>query len=262
MFGYCSDNDEGAGNCILDDHSLHGHYPSLRLQPLLYGPCCTSVGLADCYLLHLVCSPCPLWDLLLFPCKCTSILWSAPWTIFLSVQVYAFARDGGIPYSKTWRRLHPVTKVPANAIWLCTAVAILIALPILKLSVVFTATSSMCTIGWVGAYAVPLFARMVVAEESFKRGPFHLGRASRWVCGVAFLWVCYTCSVFLLPTEYPIEWSTFNYAPVAVGLVMSFSMLWWLLDARKWFRGPIRNIPQETEHNFRTLPSINQVWTT
>eukprot|EP00250_Pteridium_aquilinum_P019113 c24301_g1_i1 orf=93-1733(-) len=159
--------------------------------------------------------------------------------------VYAFARDGGIPFSKTWRRLHKRTKVPANAVWLCTAIAILIAIPILKLSVVFTAMSSMCTIGWVGAYAVPLFARMVVAEEGFKRGPFHLGRASRWVCGVAFMWVCYTCSAFLLPTAYPIEWGNFNYAPVAVGLVMSLSMVWWFLDARKWFTGPLRNIAKE-----------------
>ncbi|MCO5606157.1 hypothetical protein L7F22_060344, partial [Adiantum nelumboides] len=130
------------------------------------------------------------------------------------VQVYAFSRDGRIPLSKTWRKLHLETKVLANAVWLCAAIAILIGLPILKLNVLFTAISSMCTIGWVDAYAVPLCARLVVPEGKFRRGPFHLGKASRWVCGVAFGWVCYTCSVFLLPTSYPIEWGNFNYAPV------------------------------------------------
>lgn len=164
--------------------------------------------------------------------------------------VYAFSRDGGIPLSKTWRKLQPQTRVPVNAVWLCSGIAILIALPILKLNVLFTAICSMCTIGWMGAYAVPLCARLVVPEGRFKRGPFHLGRASRWVSAVALMWVCYTCSVFLLPTGYPIEWGNFNYAPIAVGLVMAFSMLWWVLDARKWFTGPIPNIRRVKEEAF------------
>ena len=112
----------------------------------------------------------------------------------------------------------------------------------MKVNVVFTAITSICTIGWVGGYAVPIFARMVMSEKNFKPGPFYLGKARRPVCLVAFLWICYTCSVFLLPTLYPITWDTFNYAPAALGVALGIIMLWWLLDARKWFKGPVRNI--------------------
>ncbi|KAL5538823.1 hypothetical protein UlMin_044133 [Ulmus minor] len=142
--------------------------------------------------------------------------------------VYALSRDKGIPFSSVWQKLHPKHKVPSNAVWL--------------FNVVFTAITSICTIGWVGGYAVPIFARMVMKEKNFKPGPFYLGKASRPVCLVAFLWICYTCSVFLLPTFYPISWNTFNYAPVALGVGLGLIMLWWVLDARKWFRGPVRNI--------------------
>ncbi|KAK6125561.1 hypothetical protein DH2020_040695 [Rehmannia glutinosa] len=156
--------------------------------------------------------------------------------------VYALSRDKGIPFSSIWRKLHPKHKVPSNAVWLCAAICILLGLPILKVNVVFTAITSICTIGWVGGYAVPIFARLVMAEEDFNAGPFYLGRARRPICLVAFLWICYTCSVFLLPTYYPITWDTFNYAPVALGVGLGLIMLWWMVDARKWFKGPVRNI--------------------
>ncbi|KDO57519.1 hypothetical protein CISIN_1g010352mg [Citrus sinensis] len=159
--------------------------------------------------------------------------------------VYALSRDKGIPFSSIWRQLHPKHKVPSNAVWLCAAICIILGLPILKVNVVFTAITSICTIGWVGGYAVPIFARMVMAEQKFNAGPFYLGKASRPICLIAFLWICYTCSVFLLPTFYPISWDTFNYAPVALGVGLGLIMLWWLLDARKWFTGPVRNIDNE-----------------
>ncbi|VVA13517.1 PREDICTED: amino-acid permease [Prunus dulcis] len=131
--------------------------------------------------------------------------------------VYALSRDNGIPFSPIWRKLHPRTKVPTNAVWLCAAI-------------------------------VPIFARLVMAEENFKPGPFYLGRASRPVCLVAFLWICYACSAFLLPTFYPLGWKTFNYAPVAVSVVLTVVMLWWALDARNWFKGPVRNIDVQNEN--------------
>eukprot|EP00257_Ricinus_communis_P025904 XP_025013318.1 amino-acid permease BAT1 homolog isoform X2 [Ricinus communis] len=176
------------------------------------------------------------------------IIWGSFFFCGLSVTtsagrvVYALSRDKGVPYSPIWRKIHPKYKVPRNAVWLCAAIGIILGVPILKLDVVFTAIISVSTIGWVGGYAVPIFARLIMDESNFKPGPFYLGRASRPICLVAFLWICYTCSAFLLPTVYPIQWKTFNYAPVALGVCLTLIMLWWVLDARKWFKGPVRNI--------------------
>ncbi|KAH9293087.1 hypothetical protein KI387_041705, partial [Taxus chinensis] len=64
--------------------------------------------------------------------------------------VYALSRDGGVPFSRIWRKVHPKYKVPANAVWLCAVLCMLLGLPILKVNVVFTAITSICTIGWVG----------------------------------------------------------------------------------------------------------------
>lgn len=157
-------------------------------------------------------------------------------------QVYALSRDGGIPYAKVFRKLHPKYKVPANAVWLSAFIAALLALPVLKSDVAFNAIASITTIGWVGGYAVPIFFRIIIPSHKFKPGPFHLGKASRLIHSVAFLWILYTCAVFLLPTGYPITWENFNYAPVALGVVLSLVMLWWFVDARYWFKGPVREV--------------------
>ena len=68
--------------------------------------------------------------------------------------------------------MHLKRKVPSNAVWLCAAICSLLGLPLLKVKVEFTAVTSLCTIGWVGGYAVPIFATMVMAQKNFKAGPF------------------------------------------------------------------------------------------
>ncbi|XP_058756727.1 amino-acid permease BAT1 homolog isoform X1 [Vicia villosa] len=68
---------------------------------------------------------------------------------------YAPSIDKGVSFSLLWRKLHPKHKVPTNVVWLCAAICILLGLPILKVNVVFTTITSICTIGWVGGYAAP-----------------------------------------------------------------------------------------------------------
>ncbi|KAF6170528.1 hypothetical protein GIB67_031936 [Kingdonia uniflora] len=176
------------------------------------------------------------------------IIWGSFFFCGLSITtsaarvVYALSRDKGIPFSHIWRKVHPKHKVPTNAVWLCAAICIILGFPILKSNVAFNAIISISTVGWVGGYAVPIFSRLVMDDKNFKPGPFYLGRARRPICLVAFLWICYTCSVFLLPTLYPIKWNNFNYAPIGLGICLSMIMLWWVLDARYWFKGPVRNI--------------------
>lgn len=61
---------------------------------------------------------------------------------------------------------------------------------------------------------------------------------------VAFLWVLYTVVAFCLPTTFPItgeDWeNNFNWAPVAIISCLILLTVWWVLDARFWFRGPLK----------------------
>ena len=47
-----------------------------------------------------------------------------------------------------------------------------------------------------------------------------------------------------VPWNDSFDWKTFNYAPIAVGVVTLLVTIWWNVSAKNWFKGPIRNIDE------------------
>jgi amino acid permease (GABA permease) len=162
-----------------------------------------------------------------------------------SRMIYAFARDGAIPGSRFWHRINPRTRTPTNSIWLATVGAFILGLPYLFNSVAYAAVTSIAVIGLYIAYIIPVFLRLR-AGDSFQPGPWSLGRWSRLVGTIATIWVVFIAILFMLPQAVPVNVANFNYAPVAVGVVLLFAGGWWLLSARRWFRGPkVQGTPEE-----------------
>ncbi|GAA4839590.1 amino acid permease [Kitasatospora terrestris] len=154
-----------------------------------------------------------------------------------SRMIYAFSRDGALPFSRTWHRINPNTRTPTNAVWLAVVGALALGLPYLINATAYAAVTSIATIGLYIAYVIPTFLRLRQGDR-FVRGPWHLGRASRPIGVVAVLWVTVITVLFMLPQVNPITAKNFNYAPVAVAVVLGFAALWWVLSARKWFLNP------------------------
>lgn len=89
--------------------------------------------------------------------------------------------------------------------------------------------------------AIPIALRVIYARK-FVRGPFHLGPFSFPVAITAVVWIAFISIAFILPSENPVNSQTLNYAIVAVGIVLAYCMGFWVLSARKWFTGPIKQI--------------------
>jgi len=93
-------------------------------------------------------------------------------------------------------------------------------------------------IGLYIAYVLPTFLRLKQGD-SFERGPWHLGRWSRPIGIIAVAWVVFITVLFMLPQfTFDLTGTTFNYAPLAVLVVLGFAGIWWLVSARHWFKGP------------------------
>ncbi|MGZ3687544.1 MAG: amino acid permease, partial [Bdellovibrionota bacterium] len=142
-----------------------------------------------------------------------------------SRMVYAFARDGGLPFSRALARVSPTHQVPANAIWALSALAFSVALSV-KL---YSAVVSMAVVAIYLSYGLPILAAFV-AGRKLQKGPFTLGRLSPLVRGVALLWVAFITVVFVLP---PNEQSGEVLAVAVSGLAIL-----WFARVRKRFRGP------------------------
>jgi amino acid permease (GABA permease) len=154
-----------------------------------------------------------------------------------SRMIYAFSRDGALPGSSFWHRVNKRTRTPTNAIWLAAGGALILGLPYLWNYAAYAAVTSIAVIGLYIAYVTPTFLRLRKGED-FKRGPWHLGRWSYVVGWTAVVWVVIIFFLFMLPQVGPITFTTFNYAVIAVLVVIGFAGIYWLVSARHWFKGP------------------------
>ncbi|MFD7921213.1 amino acid permease [Streptomyces sp. NPDC059740] len=161
-----------------------------------------------------------------------------------SRMIYAFSRDGALPFSRVWHTVSPRTRTPVAAVWLAAAGALVLGLPYLINSTAYAAVTSIAVIGLCIAYVTPTLLRLARGAD-FERGPWHLGRWSRPVGVVAVAWVAVITVLFMLPQVSPVTWRTFNYAPVAVLVVLGFAALWWMASARRWF---LAEAPVAAEH--------------
>ncbi|KJA24697.1 hypothetical protein HYPSUDRAFT_214332 [Hypholoma sublateritium FD-334 SS-4] len=161
-----------------------------------------------------------------------------------SRMMYAFARDGGIPGHKFLAKVSPQWKSPIRTVWLACTLSFILGLPSLGSSVAFAAATSIATIGLYISYGIPIALR-VIYRDQFVRGPFHLGSFSFPVAITAVVWIAFISIAFILPQINPVDSLTFNYAIVAVGAVIIYSVGFWVLSARKWFNGPVKQIEAE-----------------
>lgn len=164
-----------------------------------------------------------------------------------SRMVYAFSRDGAVPGHRLWHRINPRTKTPTNSIWFCAVFSFVLGIPSLKtnasgVSVAFGAIVSVAVVALTLSFSIPIFLRLRRGNE-FVNGPWRLGRLRVPLNLIALAWTVVICAAFLLPqftlhADGKFQWSAFNYAPIAVGAVLSYAGLTWVLSARKWFTGP------------------------
>ncbi|KAJ7050965.1 APC amino acid permease [Mycena amicta] len=161
-----------------------------------------------------------------------------------SRMMFAFARDGGIPGHKFFNYVNTRWKSPIRTVWLACFLSFCLGLPSLGSSVAFAAATSIATIGLYISYGIPIALR-VVYRDRFVLGPFHLGRFSYPIAVTAVLWILFISIAFILPQINPVDSQTFNYSIVAVGIVIFYCFGFWLISARKWFTGPVKQIAAE-----------------
>ena len=187
-----------------------------------------------------------------------------------SRMMFAFSRDGALPKffhkvdarfqspirtskhyavvnlqeTLTYIVLYETNRCVEMIVWLAATLSFLLAVPSLGSSVAFAAATSIATIGLYISYGLPMLIT-IISTGGYKKGPFQLGILSRPVGIVAVLWIGFISVIFCLPTANPVTSQTLNYTPVAVGIIAVGSFGSWFLWAKKWFKGPIKQVEAE-----------------
>jgi amino acid transporter len=171
----------------------------------------------------------------------------------MSRMTYAFSRDRAVPGHQLWSKVNR-NRTPVNAIIGGTIAGALLTLPALYayngVPIAFYAVVSVCVIGLYLAFMIPIYLRLRMGDR-FVPGPWTLGPKYKllgWIAVIEIIVICIYFIMPIVPAGVPFSegfsWSSVNYAPIAIGGALLLVGLWWLLSARKWFTGPIRNIDE------------------
>jgi amino acid transporter len=160
--------------------------------------------------------------------------------------IWALSRDKAVPGHHLWHRLNKY-RAPVYAIWLVVIFDILWMLPTFADATIgYLVATSITVIALYSAYALPIFLRMRQGKR-FEVGAWTLGKHYRWIDSIALAWIVIITILFIMPvtpTGIPFRagfnWNVVNYAPLTMIAALGLIGGWWLISARHWFRGPVR----------------------
>ena len=163
-----------------------------------------------------------------------------------SRMLFAFSRDRAVPGHGWWRWVSRY-RVPVIAAAGTTLVAFLLLTPTWSNNLAgYYVGTSVGTTGLYIAFILPVILRLR-AGSNFEHGAWSLGKHYKWINWIAILWVVFISIVFMLPTapagipgNANFTWNAVNYAPLTIGGAFILFGGWWVLSAKKWFKGPVR----------------------
>ncbi|KAF1844099.1 amino acid transporter [Cucurbitaria berberidis CBS 394.84] len=176
--------------------------------------------------------------LLMFPLVCILFAEIAIMTTS-SRMTYAFARDGGLPASRVFAKVHPRLGQPLNALMLSAGLTILFGLILIGSSSAFNALIAASVVALGVSYAIPVAINVCRGRKMLPPRAFALPTPLGWAAnllGIAYTIV--TTVLFLFPPERLVTTSSMNYCVVAFGIILFISTIQWIVDGRKNFTGP------------------------
>lgn len=171
------------------------------------------------------------------------ILFISLFNIFASVSrlTWAFARDNGLPFSKTFSYVHPTLKIPINSLLLVGLICCLLAIINIASSTAFYALISLPTIALYISYFIPILFLVIrkLQNRHPAYGPFKLGRWGLPINLFSLVYIIYIIVFLPFPSMRPVTALNMNYAGPLVGAVILMALGDWFISGRKRFSVPI-----------------------
>ena len=154
-----------------------------------------------------------------------------------SRMIYAFSRDGGLPFSRSLASVSPKFRTPSIAIWTAAILAVL-----------FVWGASLVTIAGSSAYTIVVSCTVIFLFLSFtvpivlgikaigtakwpKMGPWNMGIGTYKL--VSVLVVIAMAIIFIIGVQPPNEWALY----ITIGFLVLTAIVWFAFEKRR-FQGP------------------------
>jgi amino acid transporter len=159
-----------------------------------------------------------------------------------SRMAYAFARDGGLPWSRLLRRVSQTHQAPSVAIWTIAGTALLFAL-----SIRYATIAAVCAIFLYLSYVLPTAAGLLAHGRTWTRmGPWQIGRWYRPLAALCVMGCLVLIVIGLQPLNDIAVWV------VGCGLVVLAGL--WFGYKRHHFPGPPHEIMLQLRQTETPVP--------
>ena len=131
-----------------------------------------------------------------------------------------------------------------NAVWFNLSIGICMVCLIFGGTYAISAIFSIAAVAAFVAFTIPLFIKIVFTRGNFRPGPWNLGRWSLPINVAAVAFVILMVPILCLPATRgdDLTAETMNWTCLVYGGPMLGAIIWWVVDARKWFKGPKVNL--------------------
>ncbi|MEP7124774.1 MAG: amino acid permease [Byssovorax sp.] len=144
-----------------------------------------------------------------------------------SRMAFAFARDGGLPFSKHLRHVSPRFRTPAAAVWSTAVLSVAFTL----YARVYSTIAAVCVIFLYLSYALPTALGFFAHGRSWtKMGPFTLGRWYRPLAAIAVIGCLGLVVIGVQPPNDLALW-------IVLGCLGTATVIWFGIERRR-FAGP------------------------
>ncbi|CAA9964976.1 amino acid transporter [Pyrenophora teres f. maculata] len=164
-----------------------------------------------------------------------------------SRQLFAFARDHGVPFSAFLSRVRPGWDIPLNSVLVSFSIAVGLSLINIGSTVAFSSVASLGTCALLSSYIVSISCMFIKRwnNEPLLSCKFSLGRAGIWVNGVSVVYLCVALVFAFFPTFPHPTPDLMNWNILIYGVVVAFSLIYFFLKGRKVYVGPVEYLSKD-----------------
>lgn len=159
-----------------------------------------------------------------------------------SRDLYAFARDDGVPFSGWLAQLSKRQQVPQNAAIVTCVISFLLALIYIGSDVAFYAITSLFTVALLQCYVLSIGCilwRRIAHPDTLPYAPFSLGQWGVPVNSAAVLYGTWSFFWAFWPQSYPVTAEGFNWASPLFMAAVFAALINYAIHGRKKYFGPV-----------------------
>ncbi|SMR64282.1 unnamed protein product [Zymoseptoria tritici ST99CH_3D1] len=159
-----------------------------------------------------------------------------------SREVFAFARDKGLPFSSFQSKMDRKRKIPTNAIYVSSFASVVLVLINLGSPLAFNIIISVAILGVQSTYLISIGCVLLkrLNGEPLPPARWSLGRYGIVINAYAFLYSAFAIVICCFPTTLPVTMENMNWAPVVWVGVLVGSYVFYVFWGKRFCTAPVQ----------------------